>query len=249
MRLPFFLWRVSVITLLSLSSLSCRQRENRIVFYEDEKTVKIEVEYLNGEKDGVEKTYYSNGQLRSETSWRAGKKDGVAKEFYSNGRIGAFRNFHNGLRVNETQLFDADGNRIETQFFDSIGRLVDFRRYLKDGSIAENLEQPIGLLMEDSVSLTDTVEFSVRLGNISDFRLNKGIFIVGSEFILDNFGHPTKLRDTLVAVSSNENNYTVKTIAKKRGLNFIRGQLIYLIEGSGQDSLQSFFVEQTFFVK
>ena len=73
-RLPLFLLRVSVITLLSLSSLSCRQRENRIEFYEDGKTVKIEVEYLNGEKDGFEKTYYSNGKLRSETSWRAGKK-------------------------------------------------------------------------------------------------------------------------------------------------------------------------------
>lgn len=249
-RLPFFLWRVSVITLLSLSSLSCRQRENRIVFYEDGKTVKIASEYLDNKKDGVERVYHINGRIRSETHWVDGKREGIVKEFYRNGKIGAIRNYHNNLRVGKTELFDESGRRLENQYFDSVGRIVDFKKFDRNGEQIKNIILPLPWIKKDTVELGDTVKFDLILGNVSDLRYNSGTLLWGYEFKFNAKGRPDYLKDTVGFFKSEVNFYEGKIIAKTKGSHFICAQVYFDSKNfSSGDTVDTFSVELPYFVK
>lgn len=248
MRLPLFLLWVSVITLLSLSSLSCRQRENRIVFYEDGKTVKIEVEYLNGKKDGVEKTYYSNGQLRSEIHWKNGRKNGETKEYHHNGSIGVIRRFKDGLKFDKTAFFDESRNLIEEHYFDSTGRFVDFKKYDSNGS-RKNIMAPLPWILRDTINIKDTLDFALSLGNLTDFRFNSGTLMRCSEFLYDENGNPESMKDTLEITQSEDNNYHLRIVSERKGENIIRGQLIYSLGELPGDSVYTFSFEQRYYVK
>ena len=41
-------------------------------------TLNKEITYIDGEKEGLESSWYINGQLKSEDNWKGGKNDGLS---------------------------------------------------------------------------------------------------------------------------------------------------------------------------
>ena len=99
---------------------------------------------------------------------------------------------------------------LKTQFFDSTGRIVDFRKYDKDGNRIKDRMGMLPWFKEDTVKFGDTVEFSLILGNISDFRYNSGKLIWGHEFNYNDKGRPEYLIDTVGIIESDVNFYPGK---------------------------------------
>ena len=47
----------------------------------------LEIEYLNGEKNGKVREYYEHGQLKFEGEYLNNQKNGKIKEYYENGEL------------------------------------------------------------------------------------------------------------------------------------------------------------------
>ena len=64
----------------------------------------VETHYKNGEKDGVEKKYYENGQLHYEIPYKNDKIHGIVKNYHEDGGLADERLFKNNeLIVNRKQ--------------------------------------------------------------------------------------------------------------------------------------------------
>jgi antitoxin component YwqK of YwqJK toxin-antitoxin module len=60
-----------------------------------------EVSFFEGKKDGVERYWHPNGQLRVELQWMSGKLHGFATEWDNLGNLLARKRFHEGEEVVE----------------------------------------------------------------------------------------------------------------------------------------------------
>ena len=54
--------------------------------------------YVNGKEDGVQKDWYDDGQLRSESNYKDGKSEGVQKWWYENGQLEFEGNYKDGKK-------------------------------------------------------------------------------------------------------------------------------------------------------
>ena len=59
--------------------------------------------------DGVEKSYFSNGSLRSETPYVNGVRHGKAFNYYANGNLRSEINYVNGKQEGETKTYYKNG--------------------------------------------------------------------------------------------------------------------------------------------
>jgi antitoxin component YwqK of YwqJK toxin-antitoxin module len=75
------------ILLLYVSFVGCGQNEIQKEYYEDG-TLKGEISYKDGEKNGMTKWYHQNGQLSSEVNLTDGIPNGILKQFHENGQLG-----------------------------------------------------------------------------------------------------------------------------------------------------------------
>jgi len=85
--------------------------------YSDDGEQKLREEnYKDGKADGPFRTWYTNGQLRQETTFVAGKLEGAATEWTRVGDKRAEVSFKNGLKDGMSKLWQADGKVIEQNF-------------------------------------------------------------------------------------------------------------------------------------
>ncbi|MBQ6854564.1 MAG: hypothetical protein IJO11_03880 [Alphaproteobacteria bacterium] len=74
--------------------------------------------YIYGNK--TKKTYYSNGQLQSESPQSFFKTDGTYKEFYEDGTVKLTVPYIDGLKNGKQKEYLKDGTRIETIYKDNV---------------------------------------------------------------------------------------------------------------------------------
>jgi len=51
------------------------------------------------EKQGIQKTYYPNGQLKYEWNWKDGKRDGIQKTYHPNGLLKTKKKYKDGILI------------------------------------------------------------------------------------------------------------------------------------------------------
>jgi antitoxin component YwqK of YwqJK toxin-antitoxin module len=83
--------------------------------------LKAEEPYVNGELNGVKKSYYESGMLASESPCINGKINGVFKEYYEQGYLKCARNYVNGKR-----------NGVSKEYGSTNGELVSASNYKDD---------------------------------------------------------------------------------------------------------------------
>lgn len=103
---------------------------------------------LFGYGDGEFKTYYKNGQLKTEGNYKDGKKDGLEKYYYENGQLEAEMNWSPSLR-NENYSWQTgsfkeyyeNGKLKEQGNFTREGiKTGRWTKYLEDGTIKKEKE-------------------------------------------------------------------------------------------------------------
>lgn len=233
-----------VLILIIVFFYGCDGHKKETTYYEDDNEIKSISYYKTGHvKDGPEFFYFPNGTLSAEGNWVNGKKDGLFKEYYNTGNIAAKLNFHNDLLVGETTLYNNNGGISELQYYDSLGKLYDIKKFNSDGTRNKRII-PLPWLAEDTVSFGDTIDFNLRLANLTDMRYLNGTFFRCSNFIHSN--DKLLMTDTLDIVRSKENYYSLRLYSDKLGEQFLRGLLVISF---GKDSSHVYPVERPYFVK
>lgn len=69
-----------------------------------------EESYKNGVRDGISRTYFSEGGISGIQSWKDGIKDGIWEEYYSNGSIKLHGTFKMGDKEGPYQAFYENGS-------------------------------------------------------------------------------------------------------------------------------------------
>lgn len=95
--------------------------ENIVTYYPETEKKEAEFTLLEGKLEGIKKTWYSNGQLKSETHYKNGLKDGDASEWSET-----------GVKYQETQYKNDQKDGLETRW-DSKG-IKSSEKYYSNGA-------------------------------------------------------------------------------------------------------------------
>lgn len=82
--------------------------------YYDNGKLKSEINYLNKIREGSAQFYYQNGNLKEELTFTNGAIDGVVKEYYENGKLKELYVIENGRREGPTTFYGEDGNYLKS---------------------------------------------------------------------------------------------------------------------------------------
>ena len=86
-------------------------------------------------KDGVEKDYYSNGNLRTETPYKNNMREGIVKTYYANGTVKSEADYHNDKQNGETKTYDKNGNLEKIYTYQNDQLNGPARSFDKDGNL------------------------------------------------------------------------------------------------------------------
>ena len=78
-------------------------------FYQSGK-LKSKIDYLKSKREGSHKVYYENGKINYEANMQNGKKNGQAKEWYSNGQLRFDIAFNNNMANGMVKIYKEDGS-------------------------------------------------------------------------------------------------------------------------------------------
>ena len=67
--------------------------------------------YVKGKKDGLQRGWYEDGQLKYERNYKYGKEDGLNREWYENGQLQYERNYKDHELLSK-KCYDENGNKI-----------------------------------------------------------------------------------------------------------------------------------------
>ena len=133
---------------------------NHFIKNEDEKgkkdRLKYEGEYLNGERNGKGKEYYSNGQLKFEGEYLNGKREGKGKEYYKDGTLKFEGEYHDGKNeyVKEFDLekeikIEKEKLSKEKNEFNYDKLILEKKIYLLEKIYSEEKDFEINILIEN----------------------------------------------------------------------------------------------------
>jgi uncharacterized protein len=102
-------------------------------FYDDKGKIGLEINYLNGKKNGIRKTYREDEIV--EETFKNDQKEGPTRYYYPDGKLKMEVNFKNGLEDGQAKEYDKDG-RIITMITYKSGFIVErelINRYDNNG--------------------------------------------------------------------------------------------------------------------
>ena len=73
--------------------------------------------YVNGKEDGVQKDWYDDGQLRSESNYKDGKSEGVQKWWYENGQLWTEGHYKDGKEEGVQKSWHENGVLAYTEYY------------------------------------------------------------------------------------------------------------------------------------
>lgn len=85
---------------------------NSFMNWGESSLTRIEMPFINGKEDGIEKWYYSNGILFQEIPYINGEINGIAKEYSENGKLESETTYKNN-KIKNVKNFDKNGNEIK----------------------------------------------------------------------------------------------------------------------------------------
>ncbi len=165
-------------------------------------------------KDGIQKTFWENGNIKGISEWKHGVADGMSKEYYESGKISAIGHFTNGLEDSvETAYFE--NVKIHTKCHYENGKTDGvFLSYFSDGRIETVADYKNDTVVshidfnDDIMSSVSNYFVSVGRIDVSDTlyqstRSNKLIFTLSdssySEYFTGSVNFYNKREDILKA--------------------------------------------------
>ena len=115
--------KLCIIIFLFVSVISAQ--EGLIKTYYPNGKIKSEIFYVNKIREGLAKFYYENGNLRQEFSYINGKADGLIKEYYESGKLKLTYNIENGKKEGRVSLFKDDGTYLTDMPYERGKRIIE----------------------------------------------------------------------------------------------------------------------------
>lgn len=148
-----------------------KDKKEGIQKWYEEKTSKLISEgvYVNGELNGIYKTYYTGGGLQSEVNCISGKSEGLYKMYYESGKIkqeinykndkwdGAFLTYWENGQIKRSDKYE-NGTFIKGNTFDEQGKEVDYYKY-------EIMAEYFGGVAELGKYIQNEVKYPVKARN------------------------------------------------------------------------------------
>ena len=66
-----------------------------------------------GEQDGLDESYYENGQLKKKLNWKDGEREGLFEEYHDNGQLKSRMNFIEGREQGPWENYNKKGKQIK----------------------------------------------------------------------------------------------------------------------------------------
>ncbi|MEO1033912.1 MAG: hypothetical protein AAFX55_21195 [Bacteroidota bacterium] len=236
----YFFKPIIIVTFFSLL-LSCEVSRKEARY--DSGELQFEWTEKDSLKHGELNEYYKSGKIKKIQHWENGILNGNEIVYYENGNVSHSINYYNGERVDTANFYLPSGTLIEIQYYDSSGLLKDYHKFETDGSRTKKMLLII-TSHGDTVRNDALYKGRVRLGNVSDERYLQGTLIIASQW---QDGLPL---DTIVSISSENNNYPFEFKDHKPGENRFKACIFYQIPLDTADATlhtQRCF-EQTYYV-
>jgi hypothetical protein len=203
-------------------------------------SLKLEVPLRSARRNGELIEYFESGEIKSKGHWEDGEQEGKTTVYYTNGNIEQEYIYEKGIVCCEAKFYREDGTLREIQFFDDFGRMIDYKKFKRDGN--QNLDiqtrLPIILSVRDTVNEGDYYLSEIRLGNR---RFNTIEVIIGNRDDPALLGKPRlPMKDSVTAL--------LKIKAEIVGRNILEGVIIEINDAS-QDSLLVIPFSKAFYVK
>lgn len=93
-------------------------------------------------KEGINKEYYPNGQLKSEFYIKDGKLDGINRCWYLNGQIQLYSKYKNGQQIDTSIAYLENGKKMIFEIFEN-GTQIQSISYYDNGKIQSETYNPI----------------------------------------------------------------------------------------------------------
>lgn len=90
-------------------SLKIFAQEGLVKSYYDNGKLKSEINFSNNVREGDAKFYYENGNIKEERNYNNGKVEGLVKKYSREGKLEEVFNIENGRRQGPTSLYDSAG--------------------------------------------------------------------------------------------------------------------------------------------
>ena len=201
-----------------LVSCELQRREARY----DTGELKSEWYQEGGLKNGELKEYYKSGKLKRIQHWKAGILDGEEIAYHENGRVAQQINYYKGQRVDAASFYLPSGALVEIHYYDSLGVLEDYKKFDNIGQQTKEMSLII-VSDRDTIYPDEVYRGRVRLGNVSNEHYQDGVLIIANEW---SEGLPL---DTMVSVSSGNNDYPFELKNHRIGENSFRGCIFYKV--------------------
>ena len=105
--------------------------------------------YRDALKEGLEVATHDNGQVLSRGAYVAGEKHGVHRTWFTNGNDKTYAEFNHGKYVNESWSWHSNGLVADYEKYTADGRALAVKRWRSNGLIYMNLvfqnEAPLGM--------------------------------------------------------------------------------------------------------
>jgi TonB family protein len=149
-----------IIILFSLNIIFAQ--EGLIKSYYDNGKLKSEINFSNNVREGDAKFYYENGNIKEERNYNNGKVEGLVKKYNKDGKLEEVFNIENGRRQGPTSLYDSAGVYLSDVNFENGVKVID--------TSEENEEFALSSKHEDNnTSKNKTTGISIRKNSSSSY--------------------------------------------------------------------------------
>lgn len=105
--------------------------------------------------DGLNETYWENGQKQSESNYKDNEKDGLHKAWYRNGQLEVEENYKNGFRHGIKKRYNSDGTISDELNYKNGKKYGVQKSYYNDGSYTETYINEDGTIKYSKEILPD----------------------------------------------------------------------------------------------
>ncbi|MEO1051533.1 MAG: hypothetical protein AAFX87_12960 [Bacteroidota bacterium] len=197
----------------------------------------------NGVKNGELKEYYQSGKLMKVQPWKDGKLNGEEISYHENGNVAQSIIYHDGEKIDTANFYSPSGTLVERHYYDSSGMINNYKKFDAEGKQTKDMALII-ISHGDTISSDSVYRGKVKMGNISDKRYKNGTLVVADKW------HEGLPLDTVMLLSSNNNDYPIELKNHKPGENRFKACIFYQIPLDTADATlftQRCF-EQTYYV-
>ncbi len=147
----------AVIYILFSLNITLAQ-EGLIKSYYDNGKLKSEISYSNNVREGEAKLYYENGNIREERDYVNGKVDGLVKKYNEDGKLEEVFNIENGRREGPTSTYDSAGVYLSDINFENGIKVIDTSSE-EENEVAENTQSAENKSAKTSVRKNNPSEY------------------------------------------------------------------------------------------